>query len=136
MIEHKAQCACKATSVTFTGEPEFSFACHCDYCQRLTGSVGVTAAVFRQDQLVSTVGAFSTYEPDLPNWPDCTRYFCPHCASTLYWFNPTAFPGMQLVSVGAFGDPNFKGPDKVYQTQYRHDWCGAFEAPVSYEKFT
>ena len=135
-MENKAQCACKAVSVTFSGDPEFCFACHCDYCQRLSGSVAVTAAVFRQDQMLTTQGSFSEYEPDLQNWPDCKRYFCPNCASTLFWFNPTAFPGMQLVSIGCFGDPKFKGPDTVYQTQYRHSWCGAFDAAKSFKGFS
>ena len=134
-MEHTARCACRNVSITLGGEPELCFACHCDYCQRLTGSVALTAAVFNQQSVVSIQGDYSEFDPNLEEWPGCKRYFCPNCASTLHWINPGAFPGMRLVSIGCLSDPDFKGPDFVVQTQYRHKWCTAFDAPKSSEKF-
>lgn len=134
-MEHVAQCACKKVSITLSGEPELCFACHCDYCQRLTGSVAVTAALFKEERVRSIDGDYSTFDPDLAEWPGCERYFCPNCASTVHWINPKAFPGMRLISIGCFADPGFKGPDFVVQTQYRHSWCTAFESPQSHEAF-
>ena len=134
-MEHKAECACKRVSITLSGEPDLCFACHCDYCQRLTGSVAVTAALFKKDNVVSVDGDYSIFDPGREEWPGLKRYFCPNCASTVHWVNPKAFPDMCMVSIGCFSDPAFKGPDFVVQTQYRHQWCAAFDAPQSFEKY-
>lgn len=134
-MKYKAQCACKNASITLSGEPELCFACHCDYCQRLTGSVALTAAVFNQDCVVSVQGDFSEFDPKLDDWPNCKRHFCPNCASTVHWTNPTTFPGMRLVSFGCFSDLNVNELDFVVQTQYRHKWCAAFAAQRSSDVF-
>ena len=134
-MEHTATCACKNVSITLSGEPNFCFACHCDYCQRLTGSVAVTATLFRQDCAVSIDGDYGVFDPARDDWPELKRYFCPNCASTVYWVNPKAFPDQYLVSVGCFSDPAFRAPDLVVQTQYRHTWCAAFDAAQSFEEY-
>jgi len=134
-MNHKAQCACKNVSITLSGEPALCFACHCDYCQRLTGSVAVTAALFDDDAVVSVDGEYAVFDPDRDDYPGLKRYFCSNCASTVYWVNPTAFANKVLVSIGCFSDPDFKGPDFVVQTQSRHKWCTAFDTAKSYEKY-
>ena len=134
-LKRTAECACKRVSITVSGEPERCFACHCDYCQRLTGSVAITAALFKQENVLSIDGDYAVFNPELEEYPDARRYFCPNCASTVHWINPQTFPGMRLVSIGSFSDPSFKGPDAVFQTQYRHTWCPAFDAPESFEAY-
>ena len=134
-MERTAECACGDISITLAAEPELCFACHCDYCQKLTGSLAITGAAFREEDVVSKRGAPTEFDPELPDWPDARRYFCPRCGSTVHWINPTAFPGMRLVSIGCFADPNFPSPAFVNQTQSRHAGCPPLETAHSFERY-
>ena len=133
-MERAAQCACKNVTVVVTGDPQMCFACHCDYCQRATGSIGTFGAVF-QEQDVKTLDGETIINDDFPNWPGLEKHFCAKCGTTVHWINPTVFPGMRMVAVGCFADPDFPGPDMVVQTQYRHKWCGSFDGATEHEAF-
>ena len=50
-MEKTAQCACKNVTVIVSGDPQLCFACHCDYCQRATGSIGTFGAVFLEKDI-------------------------------------------------------------------------------------
>lgn len=112
-----------------------SYACHCDYCQRATGSIASFGAVYREEDFVSFEGTESEFS-DIPKWPGAKKHFCSHCGTTVHWVNPTAFPGMRMVSIGCFADPNFPVPAVQVQTQYRHPWCGDFSGAAVSEEFS
>jgi len=129
-----ARCACKSVEVTVKGDPVRFIACHCDYCQRTTGSVASLAAVYKEENILSVVGDSSVYE--LPKWPGAKKHFCSICGTTVHWVNPGPFPGMHLVAGGCFADPSFPAPDTVTQTKYRHSWCPEFEGAEHYEEYS
>ena len=133
-MDRKAQCACKNVTVIVAAEPQMCFACHCDFCQRTTGSIGVFGAVFLEGDLKSIEGE-TTIHNDFPQWPGMEKHFCSKCGTTVHWVNPVAFPGMHLVSIGCFADPDFPGPELVVQTNYRHKWCGSFTGANEHEAF-
>ena len=133
-MERTAHCACKNVSVIVTGDPRICFACHCDYCQRGTGSIGTFGAAFLEQDIKALDGE-TTINGDFPNWPGLEKHFCPKCGTTVHWVNPDAFPGMRMVSIGCFADPDFPGPVMVIQSQYRHKWCGSFEGAVEHDAF-
>lgn len=85
-------------------DPLRCFVWHCDDWQRLTGPVGVAAAVFNEDDLVSIDGEFSVFEPEIPKLPGTRRYICANCGAALHWQDPAAFPGLRLVALGRFED--------------------------------
>lgn len=134
MKERTATCGCGNIKITVRGDPEVCWACHCDYCQRLTGSIGALAAVFANDQVVSTEGEPSVFD-GFKNWPGAERYFCPTCSTGVHWINPNAFPEKRLVSIGCFADKEFPGPVMTVQTQYRHNWCPSFLGAQEFEGF-
>ena len=131
-MERVASCGCGDVKVTVNGEPEDCWVCH--YCQRTTGSIGIFASVFLEENVVSTTGELSRFD-DLPKWPGAARYFCSRCGTTVYWVNPSSFPDRRLISVGCFGDSTFPGPSRAMQTQYRPSWCGDFEGAQSYTAY-
>lgn len=124
----RAQCACKQTSITLEADPIRCFFCHCDYCQRLTGSVGVAAAIFHEKDVSSIEGAFEIFDPQIPKFPGTERYFCGNCGSALHWVNPTAFPGLRLLSLGCFEDPSRWRLGRSVQNQFRPAWCPELNA--------
>ena len=133
-MERKATCGCGNVKVTVKGDPELCFACHCDFCQKMTGSIANFGAVYKLEDFLSIEGDVSIYD-DLPKWPGAARSFCTKCGTTVHWVNPMAFPGMRMVAVGCFSDPSFPGPEMQVQTKYRHPWCGNFEGAIVNREF-
>ena len=134
-MQYKAECACKRVSIELSEEPEMVFACHCDYCQRLTGSVGLTAAIYPQESVLAIQGSFVEFDPELEKWPGCKRYFCGHCGTTLHWVNPEPFPGKRMVSLGCFPELTVSELDIAVNTKYRPEWCEPFKAKCEFEGF-
>lgn len=133
-MKRTATCGCKNVQVVVQGDPVRVFACHCDYCQRLTGSVASVSAIFKEENVLSVSGKTEIYEP--PKWPGAKIHFCSVCFSRVHWVNPGAFPGMHLFPVGCFGDTNFPAPSVVTQTKYRPSWCPEFTGADHFDGYS
>jgi hypothetical protein len=140
MTTRTAQCACGRFNMTLEGEPLHVLTCHCDFCQRRTGSVFQVSATFSRDQLIETSGETKRFNgvevnnvPGHAGVPAGYNYhFCTTCGSTVYWdysttreitgdFTPS---GKQFVSVavGNFADPDFPVPRLETFAKGRHNW--------------
>ena len=134
-MNRRASCACGDVKVTVKGEPQICWACHCDDCQRATGSIALFAAMYLEEDIVSIEGSTTTFD-NFPKYPGAEKYFCKTCGTTVHWINPVASPGMHMIAPGCFEDPNFLGPQMVFQTQYRPEWCPEFKSVTqSFEGF-
>lgn len=103
-MQHKAQCACGATSITVSGVPEIYGVCHCTNCKRRTGSAFGISSYFKRSDVVLQVGATSTYafHHQAQNH-DQERHFCSCCGTTLFWYN-SALPELLGIAAGCFGE--------------------------------
>ena len=133
-MERRASCGCGSVTVTVKADPQDCWACHCDYCQRTTGGIGIFASVFRDQDVIAIEGETTKFD-DLPKWPGAARHFCARCGTSVYWVNPASFPGMLLIAIGCFADAAFPGPTRAMQTQYRHSWCGEFAGAQSFAAY-
>ena len=138
-MERVARCGCGNVQITVKNEPQDCWVCHCDYCQRSTGTIGVFAAVFLEEDVVSIEGNTTKFD-DLPKWPGAERHFCSTCGTTVHWINPGSLPGKRLIAAGCFADPDFSipalpGPTRSMQTQHRPDWCGDFSGAQSFKAY-
>lgn len=115
-----AICCCGQTSVTCTGDPVGVGQCHCQACQRRTGSAFGLAAFYPRDA-VAVSGTFNEYERTADSGHRVRFHFCGRCGSTLYW-EPSRKPDMIAVAAGAFADPGFPAPESSHHTEHRHDW--------------
>ena len=128
MTTRSAQCACGRFEITVEGEPLQVLVCHCDFCQKRTGSVLSVAAQFTPEQVVATSGATTTYnglEIDgvgALGGVAIDYHFCTTCGSTVYW--SFTFDGQSItgIAVGNFVDPHFPAPTVEYFTATRHHW--------------
>ena len=134
-MQREASCGCGAVRVSVEGDPQLCWVCHCDHCQKLSGSIGLFAAVFREEDVVGIVGETTTHKGNQDKWPGAERYFCSNCGTSVHWINPSAFPEMRLIATGCFSDPKFPGPSLAMQTKYRHKWCGNFEGAATFEGY-
>jgi len=79
-------CACGAVQVELEGEALFSGTCHCDDCQKATGSAFNQAAFWPIDKVTVTQG-----DKLLKMWMVRTtpRYSCSVCSNMIYMAPPT-----------------------------------------------
>jgi hypothetical protein len=140
MTTRTAECACGRFKMTVEGEPLNVVVCHCDFCQKRTGSVFQVHGQFFEEQVVARSGEtkrFNGFEVDgVPGHPGVpagyTYHFCSTCGSTVYWSYKTTSditggvtPGGREfvgVAVGNFVDPGFPLPTLEMNTTFRHHW--------------
>jgi hypothetical protein len=134
-----AECACGRVRITVDKEPLSVLTCHCDFCQKRTGSVFQVSAVFPEDADISIVGTTQVYnglETDgvgTANGADVSYHFCPTCGSTMFW----TFEGraITVIPVGNFADPEFPAPVAELNTPFRHDWVRPVEGADQFQGF-
>jgi hypothetical protein len=142
MGERIAQCGCGRLQVRVRGEPLFVAACHCDFCQKQTGSVVQVVAYFGDDQILEITGASNVYnglEIDGVGIAGsdeigASLHFCRTCGSTVYRL-VNVMPGVFGIGVGTFVDPGFPPPTMETWTELRHGWVTPFADAVAYEHF-
>ena len=132
MATRKSSCNCGKLSVTYEGpDPERISLCHCNECQRRTGSVFSVQARLPIEQVTiegkSTTWTFPSGSGKPATFRSCdsggvTYHFCPECGSTVYWEIAVA-PGFLGVAIGAMTDPTFPAPKISGFEEYGHPWA-------------
>jgi len=120
-LQRTARCQCGQLTITVGGTPRLVGACHCQACQRRTGSVVGVVAFFENGQVSERTGKSSTYRRIADSGAELTYQFCPDCGTSLYWSRST-MPDVTAVAVGGFADAEFPGPSRVVWAEHRHDW--------------
>jgi hypothetical protein len=115
-----ASCACGSLTATVRGEPASVYACSCLTCQRKSGSAFSYAAMY--PEAAATIAGAHTlwrHQGDSGRWLE--NMFCPACGGTVA-FRCEAVPGIVGIPVGAFADPDFTPPQRLYWASRRHHW--------------
>ena len=116
-----AQCHCGALTVEAAGEPAHVFMCHCEFCQRRTGSSYHLDAWY--PSVDATIhGPSSIYRRSGDRGDELIFHFCPNCGSNVYFYLPQALPHMTGIAVGCFADANFPAPKISIYEKRRHRW--------------
>ncbi len=126
-----AHCACGQLRAELTGEPEFVAACHCEPCQRRTGSPFGTIAYCKRDQ-VKITGESKAYTRVADSGNTFTTCFCPACGSTVY-AESSRLKDHIGITVGAFFDPAFPKPVRAVYDRSRHPWVSLGAGVERYE---
>jgi hypothetical protein len=142
MTMRTAQCGCGRVQITVEGDPILVAACHCDFCQKRTGSAFGVQAYFAENQCLKITGDTKVYNGLEVDGVGSTSgqtpdyHFCTTCGSTLYW-PVESRPGMTVIgiAVGNFVDPTFTAPMREYHTELRHPWVSAASSAEQFEKF-
>jgi hypothetical protein len=120
-------------------EPVVVSACHCDFCQKRTGSAFGIQAYFPDDGRITVVGETTRYnglETDgvgAVTGVDASYYFCPTCGSTVFWtFREPSIVG---VAIGNFVEPSFPMPSIETSTGSRHHWIPSIPSAEQFESF-
>jgi hypothetical protein len=140
--ERIAECGCGRVKVCVRGAPQVVAVCHCDFCQKHTGSAFRVSSFFRDDQILEITGDAKVYnglEIDGVGLDGSEEYgtafhFCGTCGSTVYWVTDL-LPGFHGISVGSFVDPSFPTPTMEVWTELRHHWVVPIPDAVAFERF-
>ena len=121
MTAHRATCQCGALSASFEGDPDFVIVCNCKACQRRTGAAFGTGAYFNKSSM-TVEGQTKTWARAADTGRQIENYFCPTCATTLYWTLEMR-PDYIGAAFGAFDTP-LPDPIRVIWTDEKHHWTG------------
>ena len=124
-MKRTASCHCGALSLVCKGDPALIAMCHCELCQRRTGSSYNLGAWFDK-AAVTKHGSESIYTrigEDKEKEIHYNFHFCSTCGTSVYWEAPDGgLPDMLGVAVGCFADPGFPAPTVSLYGKRRHLW--------------
>jgi len=115
-----ASCSCGKLKAVVNGDPLRIAICHCEACQKRTGSVFSAQARFNRPDVVVS-GPSSVFERKADSGNVLKFHFCPACGATVYYFN-TAWPDAIGIPLGAFADPAFPMPRFSVYERTKHKW--------------
>jgi len=107
--------------VDVAGAPEHTFMCHCEFCQRRTGSSYHLDAWYRSAN-VTIDGKSTVYRRTGDRGDELVFHFCPTCGSNVFFYLPQALPHLTGIAVGCFADADFPAPQISIYEKRRHRW--------------
>ena len=102
-------CACGSIRYQLLDKPMFVHCCHCDDCQRLTGSAFVLNAIIETQAIKLLRGKPVAVPVPRENGPH-DIYRCPSC-QTAVWSDYGHKPNIRYVRVGTLDKPGALKPD-------------------------
>lgn len=99
-------CLCGQVRFKTSQAPLRTMACHCTFCQRVTGSSFYAESMFPMDAVTFNGGALSTYE----HVSDSSHkkvfvHFCPRCGTTVS-LTFERWPDIRGISRGCYDQPD------------------------------
>ncbi len=127
-----ASCNCGQLRVTCVGpDPKRISLCHCNLCQKQSGSAFAIQARFPREQVTiegkSTTWSFPIAGAKPVPFDHCASqgakfHFCPVCGSTVYYTSDIDAARIGI-KIGTFADPAFPPPKITGFEKYRHPWA-------------
>lgn len=125
------QCLCGEVNFSIFSEPLRMAQCHCDDCQKITGTGHVSIAFFKEDD-VHIKGETKSYGSITDSGSTITRYFCPTCGSRLFGIN-SASEKIIGVSVGTLDDSTWFKPEVIVYNKRKPIWDFMDESVPTFE---
>ena len=99
-------CLCGKIRFRTNQAPLRTFACHCTFCQRVTGSSYFAESIYPTNAVVLNAGALSRYAPISDgNKKKVFVHFYPNCGTTVS-LTFERWPEVRGISLGCYDDPN------------------------------
>jgi hypothetical protein len=115
-INRTGQCLCGAVKFVVSGLPINVRACHCQDCQRLTGSAFFVRALFLKEyvRITGDVTEFASSD-------DLIRKFCPRCGSQIFAERKSR-PDAISIALGSFDQLDGIFPTEHVWVSDRQEW--------------
>jgi len=126
------QCLCGEVKYSIFLAPLRMAQCHCDDCQKSSGTGHVSIAFFKQED-VEIKGETSRYSSKTDSGSTITRHFCSKCGSRLFGFN-TASENIIGIAVGTVKDSAWFKPEMIVYNKRKPRWDFMDESVPSFEE--
>jgi hypothetical protein len=117
---HSGGCLCGAVRYEVEGPPLVVAHCHCNDCQRGSGTGHSTGAMFPADTMRLT-GPVTEFTVKSDNGNQVTRVFCPACGSPVLGRN-SGMEGYLTIALGTLDDSSGFEPQVVVFARSRKPW--------------
>lgn len=99
-------CLCGKVRFTLSGEPMRTFACHCTFCQKVTGSSFYAESIFPKASIHFNQGERRSYEHRSDgSGKKVLVHFCPTCGTTI-GLTFERWPDLHGISRGCLDHPD------------------------------
>ena len=126
-------CACGSIRYQLHAPPMFVNCCHCDDCQRLTGSAFVINAVI-ETQAIKRLRGKPVAVPVPREHAPHDIYRCPKCQTAL-WSDYGHRPNLRFVRVGTLDQPRALKPGAHIFTRFKVKWLKLPKATPSFRDY-
>ena len=128
---HNGHCLCGKVSYAVRGDPVIVAHCHCDDCQRMSGSGHSTGAMYPLESL-SLHGEVAEYALISESGNRVTRVFCPSCGSPILGRN-SGMEGFATLSLGTMDDSSDLIPGVTVFARNRKPWDSMDESIQTFD---
>ena len=116
----KGSCLCGAVRYSGNAEPVFTGVCHCNDCQKFSGSAfAIVVAV--PESAISVTGNLTTFTKNGDSGKPIERRFCPKCGSAVADV-ASAMPGVLMIAAGTLDDASWVKPGAQLYCDREQAW--------------
>lgn len=108
MPEIKGSCRCGKVTYASSADPAFVGLCHCEHCQKSTGSAFASVLAVPTASL-NVTGTTKRFTDTGDSGKSTHRDFCPECGSGVTQ-SADVMPGMTMVTIGTMDDADWVKP--------------------------
>ena len=126
-------CACGSIRYQLLDRPMFVHCCHCDDCQRLTGSAFVLNAII-ETRAIKLLNGNPVAVPVPRENGSHDIYRCPKCKVAL-WSDYGHRPQIRFVRVGTLDNPRAFQPDIHIYTETKVPWLKLARKKPAFRKY-
>ena len=106
MLKHEGGYLCVKVRFELNYDPELGYGCHCQFCQRATGTAFRSGMRYRKENVFFNDAELNTYLYTSPEHGRSLKvHFCPACGTTVT-VTTDRFPEAQVMMLGTLDDPS------------------------------
>ncbi len=116
------KCLCGSIQYSSDAEPIFSIICHCDDCQRQTGTAfSMTVGVPKASMKIDNEDKLKEFIGESASGNKVRRKFCPDCGSPIISMIAMA-PDMYMIKAGTLDDKSWIKPTHQFWCSTKQPW--------------
>lgn len=126
-------CACGAVRYEMKSEPLFQNHCHCQQCQKLSGTGHGSYLTFPGRAEASLTGEVGAWRVEADSGVEKLHAFCPTCGAPV-WLTFSASPDLIAVHAASLDDPGRFKPQAITYGVRAHAWDAMDPALPTFER--